>query len=883
MMKKSLLFLLVLIVWAQVFATHQRAGEITFRVVPGNGLLTYEVTVVTYTYAPSPADRNVLELDFGDGTKDTVTRINGPSGLNPANFFCIHLGEIVATNIKKNIYVKRHTYSGMGVFKISLTDPNRNYGIVNIPNSVEVPLYIESLLTINPFLGAHDSPQLILPPIDNGCINNIFRHNAGAYDPDGDSLSFKLVACRTSGGINIAGYKYPNQVDPDNPGTFAIDARTGDITWDKPTLQGEYNFAFLIEEWRDGVRIGYVTRDMQVTIGVCTNKAPIIDPVPGYCVMAGKSLTYNVTAHDPDNVKITLMASGAPFTLPNNPAVFTQNVSAVSNVTGIFNWTTAYNQVKKRPYQLYYKVTDNLTTPLTDIKSNFITVIAPPPLNPGALAIGRNIRVSWDKSVCPTASGYNIYRRTGHSGYVPDSCTQGVPAGIGFELAGTVQDINTVNFTDDNFGKGLAHGLTYCYVITAIFPDGAESFPSVEACASLLKDIPVITNVSILTTNTPGNVFIAWSKPTQINTTIAPGPYKYRIYRSNDMTGTTFSLIDSTATITDTTYTDLKAPTAANSVSYRIELINNTTGNRFSIGNSETASSVRLLVNPSNKQLTLNFQFNVPWNNNKYIIYRRNPSTALLDSIGMSNTPTFTDLNLVNNQNYCYVVKAIGTYGTTGILDPLLNFSQEACGIPSDNVVPCPPVLSLETVCSEHKNKLTWNNPNNTCIDKLINKYVLLYALQNTGPFTRVDSTLKATDTVLMHAPKEGIVGCYAVIAVNNRGIESLKSNIVCAEANACPEYRLPNVFTPNGDEFNDKFKPFPGYSVLKVNMRIFNRWGELIFETTNPDINWDGKSRTTKKDCAQGVYFYTCEVFEQGTNGTTQKRILKGSIQILR
>ena len=883
MMKKSLLLFLVLIVGIQGFATHQRAGEITYRAVPGKGILTYEITIVTYSYAPSPADRNVLTLDFGDGTQDTVIRLNGPPGVNPAGLYCNHLGEIVATDIKKNIYSKIHTYAGQGIFKISLTDPNRNYGILNIPNSVEVPLYIESLLTINPFLGAVSSPQLNLPPIDNGCVNNIFRHNPGAYDPDGDSLSYKLVVCRTTGGVNIAGYVYPNQVDPNNPGTFTIDQRTGDVTWDKPTLQGEYNFAFLIEKWRNGVRIGYVTRDMQVTISTCTNRAPTIDPVPNYCVMAGKSIGYNVTAHDPDNVTITLSATGAPFSLLNSPATFTQNIKGLKNVTGSFNWNTALNQVQKRPYELYYNVTDNLTTPLTDVVSNFITVIAPPPTNPGSVAIGRNIRVNWDKTVCPTASGYKIYRRTGHLGYVPDSCTQGVPAGLGYVLVGTVQDINTITFTDDNGGKGLSHGLTYCYIITAIFPDGAESYPSVETCAQLVKDLPIITNVSILTTSSPGSVFLAWSKPTQINANIAPGPYKYRIYRSNDFTGSSFALIDSTATINDTTYTDLKAPTAASPVSYHLELINLTAGNRFSVGYSETASSVWLTVGPGNKQLTLNMQFSVPWNNVKYVIYRRNLTTALLDSIGVSTTPTYTDVNLVNKQNYCYVVKAIGTYGSYGLKDPLINLSQEACGQPSDNVLPCPPVLALETVCSENQNRLTWNNPTATCLDKQITKYVLLFAKQNTGPFTRVDSTLMATDTVLVSTPKTGIVGCYAVISVNSKGMESAMSNVVCVDPNACPKYHLPNVFTPNGDDFNDKFRAYPGYAVLKVNMQIFNRWGELVFETSNPDINWDGKAKTTGKDCASGVYFYTCEVFEQDATGKPVKRVLKGAIELLR
>lgn len=883
-MKKNLLFLFALVLWANVFATHQRAGEITYRLVSGKGNLTYEITIVTYSYSPSQADRNVLELDFGDGTKDTVYRANGSAGVNPAGTYCLHLGEMVATDIKKNIYKKVHSYAGQGTFKISLTDPNRNYGIVNIPNSVEVPLYIETLLTINPFIGPVNSPQLQLPPIDNGCINNIFRHNAGAYDPDGDSLSYKLVACRTTGGVNIAGYKYPNDADPDHSGTFTVNPKTGDITWDKPTLQGEYNFAFLIEKWRNGIRIGYVTRDMQVTITTCTNKAPSLDPVPNYCIMAGKSLTFKVTAHDPDPVNLILTAAGSPLTLQNSPATFTQKVQGNGSVTGTFAWNTGLTPIQKRPYQVYYKVTDNLSTPLTDIISNFISVIAPPPQNPSAIAIGRNIKVSWDQSICPTASGYNVYRRTGHSGYTPDSCTQGVPTGAGFELIGTTQGIATTTLTDDNNGKGLAHGLTYCYVITAIFPDGAESYPSIETCASLKKDLPVITNVSIRTTADQGNVYLAWSKPTELNTTLIPGPYKYRIYRSNDMTGSLFALIDSTASINDTTHLDLKAPTATSGISYRIEFINNTPGNRFSVGYSETASSVRLTVTPGDKQLSLSMSTIVPWNNTKYIIYRRNLSTAVLDSIGVSTTPTYVDQGRVNGQNYCYVVKAIGTYGTSGIIDPLINFSQEACAIPTDNLSPCAPVLSLETICAEGKNKLTWSNPNRTCASKTAKKYVLFYAVQSSGPFVRVDSTLSATDTVIMHAPKDEVIGCYAVIAVNDKGMESVKSNTVCADANGCPKYRLPNAFTPNGDEHNDKFRPYPGYSsVEKVNMRIFNRWGELIFSTTDPSINWDGKSKGTKQDCAEGVYFYTCEVFEPGSSGKIEKRVLKGAIHLLR
>jgi gliding motility-associated-like protein len=89
-------------------------------------------------------------------------------------------------------------------------------------------------------------------------------------------------------------------------------------------------------------------------------------------------------------------------------------------------------------------------------------------------------------------------------------------------------------------------------------------------------------------------------------------------------------------------------------------------------------------------------------------------------------------------------------------------------------------------------------------------------------------------------------------------------------------------VFTPNGDGTNDFFIPFPYDFVEKIDLQIFNRWGVVVFKTTDPDINWDGKDKNSKRDCADGVYYYVCDVFEKRLSGL-QKRTLSGTIQILR
>ena len=83
----------------------------------------------------------------------------------------------------------------------------------------------------------------------------------------------------------------------------------------------------------------------------------------------------------------------------------------------------------------------------------------------------------------------------------------------------------------------------------------------------------------------------------------------------------------------------------------------------------------------------------------------------------------------------------------------------------------------------------------------------------------------------------------------------------------------IPNVFTPNGDGYNDEFQVFSGPGVTQINsMQIYDRWGEVVFQRTNlspsafPDITngWDG--RFQGKIMNPGVFIYLIEVsFDDG------------------
>jgi hypothetical protein len=60
--------------------------------------------------------------------------------------------------------------------------------------------------------------------------------------------------------------------------------------------------------------------------------------------------------------------------------------------------------------------------------------------------------------------------------------------------------------------------------------------------------------------------------------------------------------------------------------------------------------------------------------------------------------------------------------------------------------------------------------------------------------------------------------------------------------------------------------------------MVIYDRWGNLVFETTNPRIGWNGKNTKSNAECDDGVFYYVCKVNEIKLKGIAP-RTIKGYI----
>jgi gliding motility-associated-like protein len=98
-----------------------------------------------------------------------------------------------------------------------------------------------------------------------------------------------------------------------------------------------------------------------------------------------------------------------------------------------------------------------------------------------------------------------------------------------------------------------------------------------------------------------------------------------------------------------------------------------------------------------------------------------------------------------------------------------------------------------------------------------------------------------------------------------------------------CPLYVLPNTFTPNGDGSNDFFKPRVNLFIEKIQFQVYNQWGNLVFETSDPVINWEGTTKAGQP-LADGTYHYSCKVFEKRVSGISEsKNVLTGYIHIIK
>lgn len=896
---------------SDIYATHNRAGEITF---VQTGELTVVATVTTYTKASSDqADRDTLTILWGDGTETRIGRQNGGGN-----------GQILPGDIKFNVYVGTHTYPGRSTYTMSVEDPNRIGNILNInnANSIAVRFYIETTITfLNPqFQGFNTSAVLLQRPIDEACVNQRFVHLPNAYDADDDSLSFELITPLASMGEPVPDYVLPNAVNPGPNNQIFFNTSNGEFIWDSPQRPGEYNIAIRINEFRNGVLINSIIRDMQINVQECDNRPPVILTDDLICVVAGEQILRDITVTDPDASQLVrLEGSGGPFLLPQSPATLSVASGYQPNpLTGRFEWNTVCNHISKTNYSVVFKGEDNFfidfidTTGLVDLHELRIQVSGPAPQGFNADSESGAIRLLWNNPyACEVTEneffrGFTVWRKLVPTDVPIDTCGTDLEEfgyrPIAFEVRSTLDD--RYSYLDEDVERGI----TYCYRVTAEFaqisPAGnpfnrVQSLPTDEICLQVSRDLPLITHVTVDETSTStGQITVRWVAPLpeDLDTMENPPPYRYNLLRSpgigtNSFTqipGAVFQANSFSELINFNEFIDQNLNTVVQGYTYAIDFYSSDLNNAF--GQSQSASSVFLGVIGTDRRTQLSWIYDVPWFVENHEIFRENITSGVFELIGDTEELNFDDFPVENNVEYCYYIKTIGSYGLRDIADPLENLSQIACAIPIDSVPPCTPQLSVLNSCSEEigevpndeTNLLVWNFDNGNCMDSSDIAFTEIIFISDNSGDTSLLALLEGPDIRRFeHVVESDDRGCYLIRTIDLNNNTSPFTTIVCPEV--CPDYMLPNVFTPNGDGSNDMFVPFPYRFITRIDIKIFTRWGNLVFETNNPDINWDGND-LNGNELKEDVYFYTCRVFSGSMlQGFEERELLKGNITLIR
>ncbi|MBP6334855.1 MAG: hypothetical protein KA444_05225 [Bacteroidia bacterium] len=342
-------------------ASHAMGAELTYECLGGN---QYRLTYAFYRDcsgipAPPSVNVNYTSSCFAGSTVNLVPTISSPTQLLltcPSATTTCNGG--VHTGIEEWIYQAIVTLPGpCSDWNFSYAECCRNASITTVPNISSYELYVFSLLN-NVAGDCNNSTVFNTRPVPLACVGVPFCFNNGAYDPDGDSISYQLITPLSVAATPItydASYSASSPVLSNPPTTFS--SLTGDFCL-VPTQADVSVFAVLVSEYRNGVLIGQVERDIQIEVSQCTNAIPNMTGIDGtfssdavFC--AGESKSFEFYSVDGDASQTTGLSWD--FGIPG--AQFT--TSGGQRDTATFSWTPSHAQVSSTPYCFTATVTDN--------------------------------------------------------------------------------------------------------------------------------------------------------------------------------------------------------------------------------------------------------------------------------------------------------------------------------------------------------------------------------------------------------------------------------------------------------------------------------------------------------------------------------------------
>jgi gliding motility-associated-like protein len=181
----------------------------------------------------------------------------------------------------------------------------------------------------------------------------------------------------------------------------------------------------------------------------------------------------------------------------------------------------------------------------------------------------------------------------------------------------------------------------------------------------------------------------------------------------------------------------------------------------------------------------------------------------------------------------------------------------DACNNKSPGTADICPIKLIPTLEPDNSVTLSWtayegwqNGVDHYIVEKFNAQGQLLQSVNVPTGTTYTDSQQDADNQIII----------YRVTAIpSEAGITASVSNAFTITKQ--PNLFHPTAFTPNNDGLNDTFNVY-GQFISTFEMRIFNRWGEMMFVTQNLDEGWDGHYRGSLMP--EGTYVFRATITDQ-------------------
>jgi len=568
-------------------ASHSSGGEITFKYLgPNQYLVQLQIyrdcngvdlgtTQVIYYSSASCGVSGSLSV-----SRQSITDIT------PA---CLAVGS--ACGGGGNVGIEAHFYTGIlnlapgcSDWILSTETCCRSNQITNLSTPGSLSLYIEAHLDNSS--GLYDnSPSFTSVPQVFGCIGQTINFQQLAYDQDGDSLVYSLIDAKQTAATNVT---YGAGFSSTNPLTvpIVIDPTTGQLTFTPLTAQTAV-VAVLIEEYRAGVKIGSIMRDIQFVIQNCTNNLPTLSGIDNSptvfqtSICEGATICFDVFGSDLDLGQSVSFTNG---TLPSG-ATFTSTTPTVNTSTqGTFCWSTGVGDVGT--YSFILTAQDD-ACPLIGQNSQIYTVnVMPNPNDPVVASNDTSICFGYPANISATsisAPGNIVsYEWTPSTNLgTPNSSTS--TATPQTTTAYTV----SLTYTDGCIAQDVVNVTILSSPIISVFPDSAD------VCGGSNFLLTGASNQTGLNYqwNDPSSISLGSGTVTGTQSTInvsapsAVGTYAYEVIATNPLTGC--QSLDSAFLTVGT------APTLASCTNIYVS----TTGNAFAAGTQASPTTLIEAIN----------------------------------------------------------------------------------------------------------------------------------------------------------------------------------------------------------------------------------------------------------------------------------------------